>query len=76
MFSVHRYAQYHADELSSQSLGEEKDLQVYVRAAKLAGGDEVDQLLGSQENSHTWGNQVTEDVARVNAQFYETWLKT
>ena len=71
-----RYTHYHANDLSSQTLGEEKDLQVYFRAARLAEGEDVDQLLGANEGNVLWSSQGTEDVARVNAQYYETWLKT
>lgn len=69
-----RYTHYHADDLSSQTLGEEKDLQVYVRAARLAEGEDVDRLLSSHEGTATWGGHG-DDVVRANAQFYETWLK-
>lgn len=72
-----RYTHYHADDLSSQTLGEEQDLQVYVRAARLAEGEGVDQLLSTNEGHVQWGLGLprTDDVARANHQVYETWLK-
>ncbi len=69
-----RYTHYHANDLSSQTLGEEKDLQVYVRAARLAEGEDIDRLLGSNEGI-AWSAQGNEDITTANAQFYESWLK-
>ena len=73
---LRRYTHYHADDLSSHTLGEEKDLQLYARAARLAGGDEVDHLLVSGDNGATgWTVPGSDDTAKANAQFYDSWLK-
>ncbi|ORY34868.1 SacI homology domain-domain-containing protein [Naematelia encephala] len=76
------YTHYHADDLlTSQTLGEEKDLQLYVKAARLASGEDVDRLLATADTSSVgagWvvgGDERRGDVEKANAQFYESWLK-
>lgn len=73
------YIRYPTTDLSTHALGEEKDLKLYVRAARIAEGEGVDNLLatGLGNDTTTVGTVagVTEDVIKANTQFYESWVK-
>ncbi|ORX37871.1 SacI homology domain-domain-containing protein [Kockovaella imperatae] len=73
------YTHYPVDDLTSHTLGEEKDLQLYIRAARIADGDGVDQMLTNIETNPApvpiITNLDSEDVVKANTQFYENWLK-
>lgn len=52
-----RYTHYHANDLlSSETLGEPQDLLLYTKAARLAQGEDVDYLLGSDTYNYTSGS--------------------
>ncbi|EIW71658.1 hypothetical protein TREMEDRAFT_27142 [Tremella mesenterica DSM 1558] len=83
------YTHYHADELvSSHTIGEEKDLQLYLRAAQLAEGQDVERLLDVEGSGNVVSNWIISDnrekwemkdevmVPRVNVQLYEKWSET
>lgn len=79
------YTHYHADldYIPSEALGEEKDLQVYLRAARLASGDvevldalETTSMTREKERDKEKDKDKDEEgreEAKVN--FYEHWLK-
>jgi hypothetical protein len=69
------YTRYATDDLSSTALGEEKDLQVYMRAARLAEGEGVEELLKG-DAGFGWVEKEKDDFGRANLQFYENWLRT
>ena len=84
-----RYVHYHADELnSSDMLVEEKDLQLYIRAAQLARGEDVERILQSEyeKSQQSMKDLETAAIAREqgegsgsndnNVAFYENYLKT
>lgn len=80
------YIRYPTTDLSSQTLGEEKDLKLYIRAARLAEGEEVEGLLakgfdgtgtgtGAGAVGIGAGGQAGEEVLKDRGAFYEAWLK-
>ena len=80
------YTHYHADELiSSRTIAEEKDLQLYIKAAQLAYGDDVEQVLDGEGGTPSWTMVYPEGreergeemvvVSKGNAQLYEKWLE-
>jgi len=84
-----RYLHYHADELnSSDMLVEEKDLQLYIRAAQLARGEDVERILQSEyeKSQQSMKDLEAAAIAREqgegsgsndnNVAFYENYLKT
>lgn len=84
-----RYLHYHADELnSSDMLVEEKDLQLYIRAAQLARGEDVERILQSEYEKSQQSMKDLEAAAISreqgegsgsndnNVAFYENYLKT
>jgi hypothetical protein len=82
-----RYLHYHADELnSSDMLVEEKDLQLYIRAAQLARGEDVERILQSEYEKSQQSMKDLDGIAREqgegsgsndnNVAFYENYLKT
>lgn len=68
------YIRYPTTDLLSQNLGEEKDLKLYVRAARLAEGEEVDGILAKGLDVGS-GMTVGEEVWKDRTAFYEAWLK-
>jgi len=72
------YIRYPTTNLLSQELGEEKDLKLYVRAARLAEGEEVDGILAKGLEAGS-GMTVTagggEEVCKDRSAFYEAWVK-
>jgi hypothetical protein len=74
-----RYTHYHADDLS-HTLGEEKDLQLYIRAGRLAEGQDADQLISHETLGWTIpdaGGEANkaEAIRANNLAFYDTWLR-
>jgi hypothetical protein len=78
------YIRYPTTDLSSQTLGEEKDLKLYIRAARLAEGEEVEGLLAKGFDGTGTGTGATglgigglagEEVLKDRGAFYEAWLK-
>jgi hypothetical protein len=83
-----RYLHYHADDLnSSDMLVEEKDLQLYIRAAQLARGEDVERLLQTEYERSQQSMKDAEAAAMAleqgeasggndnNIAFYENYLK-
>ena len=75
---LHRYIRYPTVDLSSQTLGEEKDLKLYVRAARLADGEDAEPLSTNDAAAMVasrGGGLGNEEIVMANQQFYETWLR-
>lgn len=72
------YIRYPTTDLSSHALGEEKDLKLYVKAARIAEGEGVDNLLATGMGTDIAIGTVAggvEDALKANTQFYDSWLK-
>ena len=72
------YIRYPTTDLLSQDLGEEKDLKMYVRAARLAEGEEVDPILAKGLEMGSGLAVVAgggEEVWKDRTTFYDAWLK-
>ena len=75
------YVQYPTTDISNQALAEEKDMKMYVRAARLAAGEDDDVLiaptLAEQTSAGMLGSESgNEEIAKANSLFYDNWLTT